>query len=163
MWLQLAGSIFKLANHRAWVRILRTDAIRTRLISVLTAAKMQRLEVVRGHSEFLSHFSIPQANPTQTVKLFINLLRPVVHLQSKRRSLIQRRSRMYRLIATNHAHSARFGISLISTLHLDLARESRISARAQDSRVQFPVEIQDPPGGQVLVYLYLYSCMKVVL
>ena len=29
---------------------------------------MQRLEVVRGHSEFLSHFSIPQANPTQPVK-----------------------------------------------------------------------------------------------
>ena len=28
---------------------------------------MQRLEVVRRHSEFLSHFSIPQANPTQPV------------------------------------------------------------------------------------------------
>ena len=28
---------------------------------------MQRLEVVRGRSEFLSHFSIPQANPTQPV------------------------------------------------------------------------------------------------
>ena len=27
-------------------------------------AKKQRLEVVRGHSEFLSHFSIPPANPT---------------------------------------------------------------------------------------------------
>ena len=27
------------------------------------AAKMQRLEVVRGQSEFLSHFSLPQANP----------------------------------------------------------------------------------------------------
>ena len=29
---------------------------------------MQRLEVVRRHSEFLSHFSVPQANPTQPVK-----------------------------------------------------------------------------------------------
>ena len=50
-----------------WVRIQRTEVIRTRLISVLMPAKMQRLEVVRGHSEFLSHFSIhvPQANPTQ--------------------------------------------------------------------------------------------------
>ena len=50
-----------------WVRMQRTDVIRTRLISVLMGAKMQRLEVVRGHSEFLSHFSIPQANPTQPV------------------------------------------------------------------------------------------------
>ena len=50
-----------------WVRIQRTDVIRTRLISILMGAKMQRLEVVRGHSEFLSHFSIPQANPTQPV------------------------------------------------------------------------------------------------
>ena len=40
-----------------WVRILRTYVIRTRLISMLMAAEMQRLEVVRGHSEFLSHFS----------------------------------------------------------------------------------------------------------
>ena len=31
------------------------------------ARKMQRLEVVRGHSEFLSHFSTPQANPTPPV------------------------------------------------------------------------------------------------
>ena len=52
-----------------WVRILRADVIRTTLISVLTGAKMQRLEVVRGHSEFLSHFSIPQANPTQPVTI----------------------------------------------------------------------------------------------
>ena len=29
---------------------------------------MQRLEVVREHSEFLSHFSIPQANPAQPVR-----------------------------------------------------------------------------------------------
>ena len=28
---------------------------------------MQRLEVVTGHSEFPSHFSIPQAHPTQPV------------------------------------------------------------------------------------------------
>ena len=39
--------------------------IRTTLISVPTRAKMQRLEVVRGRSEFLTHFSTPQANPTQ--------------------------------------------------------------------------------------------------
>ena len=45
-----------------WVRILRTDVIRTRLISVAVLKQMQRLEVVRGHSEFLSHFSLPQAN-----------------------------------------------------------------------------------------------------
>ena len=50
-----------------WARIQPTDVIRTRLISVLLGAKMQRLEVVRGQSEFLSHFSIPQANPTQSV------------------------------------------------------------------------------------------------
>ena len=30
-------------------------------------AKMQLLEVVTGHSQFLSHFSIPQAIPTQPV------------------------------------------------------------------------------------------------
>ena len=29
---------------------------------------MQRLEKVRRHSEFLSNFSVPQANPTHTVK-----------------------------------------------------------------------------------------------
>ena len=42
-----------------WVRIQYryTDVIRTRLISILMRAKLQRLEVVRGHSEFLSHFS----------------------------------------------------------------------------------------------------------
>ena len=28
---------------------------------------MQRLEVVRGHSEFIGHFSVPQAIPTQPV------------------------------------------------------------------------------------------------
>ena len=39
--------------------------IRTSLISMLMSAKMQRLEVVREHSEFLSNFSLPQANPTQ--------------------------------------------------------------------------------------------------
>ena len=43
------------------------DVIRTRLISILMGAKMQRLEVVRGRTEFLSDFSIPQANPTQPV------------------------------------------------------------------------------------------------
>ena len=52
-------------GNAGWVRMQRTDVIKTRLISVLMGAKMQRLEVVRGHSEFLSHFSIPQANPTQ--------------------------------------------------------------------------------------------------
>ena len=31
-----------------WVRIQRTDVIRTTLISILMAAKLQRLEVVRG-------------------------------------------------------------------------------------------------------------------
>ena len=41
--------------------------IRTMLISVLMGAKMQRLELVRRHPEFLSYFSIPQANPTQPV------------------------------------------------------------------------------------------------
>ena len=51
-----------------WVRIQPTGVIRTRLISVLMAAKMQRLEVVRGRSEFLSHFSVPQANSTQPVR-----------------------------------------------------------------------------------------------
>ena len=30
-------------------------------------AKLQLLEVVTGHSQFLSHFSIPQAMPTQPV------------------------------------------------------------------------------------------------
>ena len=50
-----------------WVRILRTDVIRTTLISVLMGAKMQRLEVVRGRSEFLSDFSVSRANPTQPV------------------------------------------------------------------------------------------------
>ena len=29
---------------------------------------MQLLEVVTGHSQFLSHFSIPQAMPTQPVR-----------------------------------------------------------------------------------------------
>ena len=52
-------------THMLGHRILRTDGIRTRLISILMGATMQRLEVVRGHSEFLSHFSIPQENPTQ--------------------------------------------------------------------------------------------------
>ena len=32
-------------------------------------AKMQLLEVVTGHSQFLSHFSIAQAMPTQPVIL----------------------------------------------------------------------------------------------
>ena len=47
-----------------WVRIQRTDVIRIRLIAMLMGAKMQRLEVVRRHSEFLSHFFRTQANPT---------------------------------------------------------------------------------------------------
>ena len=34
---------------------------------MLRGAKSQRLEVVRGRSEFRSHLSIPQANPTQPV------------------------------------------------------------------------------------------------
>ena len=34
---------------------------------------MQRLEVVREHSEFLSHFSIPQANPTQRRQRVVEL------------------------------------------------------------------------------------------
>ena len=50
-----------------WVRIQFTDLIRTRLISMLLPAKMQLPEVVTGQSEFLSDFSIPQANPTQPV------------------------------------------------------------------------------------------------
>ena len=32
---------------------------------------MQRLEVVRGHSEFLNHFSIPQANPARPYSALI--------------------------------------------------------------------------------------------
>ena len=48
-----------------WLRIQRTNVIRTRLFSLPMGANMQRLEVVRGRSEFLSHFSILQANPTQ--------------------------------------------------------------------------------------------------
>ena len=50
-----------------WVRIQLPDVIKTRLISILMVAKMQLLEVVTGHSQFLSHFSIPQAMPTQPV------------------------------------------------------------------------------------------------
>ena len=45
-------------------------------------AKMQRLEVVRGHPEFLSHFSIPQANPTQPV-----FIRSAVYSTSSEHSL----------------------------------------------------------------------------
>ena len=48
-----------------WVRIQLPDVIKTRLISILMGAKMQLLEVVTGHSQFLSHCSIPQAIPTQ--------------------------------------------------------------------------------------------------
>ena len=33
-------------------------------------ATMQLLEVVTGHSQFLSHFSIPQAMPTQPVTVY---------------------------------------------------------------------------------------------
>ena len=51
-------------SQAGWVRI---DVIKTRLISILMRAKMQLLEVVTGHSQFLSHFSIPQAIPTQPV------------------------------------------------------------------------------------------------
>ena len=51
-----------------WVRIQLPDVVKTRLISILMGPKMQLLEVVTGHSEFLSHFSIPQAIPTQPVK-----------------------------------------------------------------------------------------------
>ena len=50
-----------------WVRIQLQDVIKTKPISILMGAKMQRLEVVTGRSEFLSHFSTPQANPTQPV------------------------------------------------------------------------------------------------
>ena len=50
-----------------WVRIQLPDVIKTRLISILMRATMQLLEVVTGHSQFLSHFSIPQAMPTQPV------------------------------------------------------------------------------------------------
>ena len=51
-------------NAVGWVRTRRTDVIRTRLISILMAAKMQRLEVVRGQSEFFSHFSSPAKHPS---------------------------------------------------------------------------------------------------
>ena len=51
-----------------WVRRIQLpDVIKTSLISILMGAKMQLLEVVTGHSQFLSHFSIPQAMPTQPV------------------------------------------------------------------------------------------------
>ena len=50
--------------------------MRTRLNSVLTAAKMQRLEVVRGGSEFLSHLSayccVPsESNPARDIVISI--------------------------------------------------------------------------------------------
>ena len=51
--------------------IIRTRT--TRLISLMTGAKMQRLEVVRRHSEFLSHLSIPQAIPTQPVTVPVHV------------------------------------------------------------------------------------------
>ena len=34
------------------------SVIKTRLISILMGAKMQLLEVVTGHSQFLSHFPV---------------------------------------------------------------------------------------------------------
>ena len=43
-----------------WVRIQLPDVIKTRLISILMGAKMQLLEVVTVHSQFLSRFSIPK-------------------------------------------------------------------------------------------------------
>ena len=58
---------WRVISQAAGVRIQLPDVIKTRLISIPIPAKMQRLEVVTGHSEFLSHFSIPQANPTQPV------------------------------------------------------------------------------------------------
>ena len=54
-------------NITGWVRIQLPDVLKTRPISILMGAKMQLLEVVTGHSQFLSHFSIPQAIPTQPV------------------------------------------------------------------------------------------------
>ena len=51
-----------------WLRIHLPDVLKTRLISILMGAKLQLLEVVTGHSQFLSHFSIPQAMPAQPVK-----------------------------------------------------------------------------------------------
>ena len=63
-------TIVERKNVTGSARIQRTDVIRTRLISILMPAKMQRLEVVRAHFEFLSHFSVPQANPTQPVIVY---------------------------------------------------------------------------------------------
>ena len=62
-------SVIALQNFTGWVRIQLPDVIKTRPISILMGAKMQLLEVVTGHSQFLSHFSIlvPQAIPTQPV------------------------------------------------------------------------------------------------
>ena len=59
--------IFVLSRVTGWVRIQLPDVLKTRLISILMGAKMQLLEVVTGHSQFLSHFSVPQAMPTQPV------------------------------------------------------------------------------------------------
>ena len=54
-------------SFTGWVRIQLVDVIKTRRISILMGAKMQLIEVVTGHSQFLSDFSIPQAIPTQPV------------------------------------------------------------------------------------------------
>ena len=56
-------------SFTGWVRIQLPDVIKTRLISILMGAKLQLLEVVTGHSQFLSDFSIPQAIPTQPVTI----------------------------------------------------------------------------------------------
>ena len=59
-------------SFTGWVRIQLPDVIKTRRISILMGAKMQLLEVVTGHSQFLRHFSVPQAMPTQPVKSMQN-------------------------------------------------------------------------------------------
>ena len=64
------GSGLPMMNFTGWVRIQLPDVIKTRRISILMGATMQLLEVVTGHSQFLSHFSIPQAIPTQPVNEF---------------------------------------------------------------------------------------------
>ena len=56
-------------NHRLGQNSTPGCDQKTRLISILMGATMQLLEVVTGHSQFLSHFSIPQAMPTQPVTI----------------------------------------------------------------------------------------------
>ena len=66
LWARVSGP----HAFTGWVRIQLPDVLKTRLISILMRAEMQLLEVVTGHSQFLSHFSIPQAMPTQPVTCF---------------------------------------------------------------------------------------------